>query len=128
MRVFIAVAALMACAGQAAAHDWFVGKRDPVTGGSCCTTAANAASGDCAQLKIEPGVLTGDDSGLGYRLRLTAEQASRINPHRKTPVDTLIPWDRIQESYDGKFYVCIPNQRLESMMADFYCFWGPPAY
>jgi len=107
------------------AHDWFVGKNDPVTGGSCCTTAANAKHGDCAMLNVEPGVLTGDE--LGYRLRLTPEQAGRINPNRKVGVDTIIPWARIQNSEDGNFYVCIPGTPISTMNADFYCFWAPPS-
>lgn len=106
------------------AHDWYVGKRDPVTGGGCCTTAATDGYGDCAQLVIEPGVLTG--VAEGYRLRLTEEQARRINPLRQGPVDTVIPWDRVQASHDGNFHLCIPSREAPNMAADFYCFWAPP--
>lgn len=111
-------------AAPAFAHDWYVGKRDPVTGGSCCTTSASAASGDCAILQVDPGVLTGEVDG--YRLRLTAEQAAKINPARRMPVDTLIPWDRVQQSHDGNYHLCVPGYPTPSMQADFFCFWAPP--
>lgn len=108
----------------AKAHDWYVGKNDPVTGGSCCTTSKTDGYGDCAQLIVEHGVLEGDPQG--YRLRLTLEQARKINPLRQTPVDTLIPWERMQVSEDGNFHLCIPpNQK--GLRYDFYCFWQPGA-
>jgi len=108
----------------AMAHDWYVGKNDPVTGGSCCTTSASDTHGDCAQLAVTPGVLSGHENG--YRLRLTEEQARKINPLRNGPVDTVIPWDRIQASHDGNFHLCIPTYAVPHMAADFYCFWAPP--
>lgn len=130
MRRIVVLAALVAAfvflapVIAAHAHDWYVGKRDPVTGGSCCTTSATATYGDCAQLAVDPGVLSGDVDG--YRLRLTEEQARRINPLRQGPVDTVIPWDRVQASHDGNFHLCIPSREAPNMAADFYCFWAPP--
>ena len=103
----------------ARAHDWYTGTNDPVTGGSCCGIH------DCAILKVEPGVLEGELDG--YRLRLTAEQAAKINPLRKEPVDTLIKWERIQPSPDGNFHLCLPNHPIPHMAADFFCFWAPPS-
>jgi hypothetical protein len=50
-------------------------------------------------------MLTGEADG--YRIRLTAEQAGKINPLRKTPVDTLIKWERIQSSHDGNYHLCL---------------------
>ena len=122
MRTIIFFASLL-WASSAIAHDSFIGKMDPVTGGSCCTTAQNEGYGDCAVLKVEPGMLTGEDGG--YRLRLTAEQASKINPVRGLPVDTFIPQDRIQDSWDGNYRLCIPSRPSEAMRADFYCFFAP---
>ena len=124
MKAFSILAALLFLPTAASAHDWYVGKRDPVTGSSCCTTSATAKYGDCAQLIIEPGVLTGEVDG--YRLRLTAEQAQRINPLRTSPVDTIIPWERVQASEDGNYHLCIPRFAVPNMQADFYCFWAPP--
>lgn len=112
------LAAMVAFCAPAVAHDWFTGTRDPVTGGGCC------GGSDCSLLKIEPGVLEGEAGG--YRLRLTAEQAAKINPSRKQPVDTLIAWDRIQPSHDGNYYLCIPSYPVSTMRGDFYCFWAPP--
>ena len=108
------------------AHDWYIGQRDPVTGGGCCTTTNQDGYGDCAQLILEPGVLTPDVGG--FRLRLTEEQAKRIKPIRIGPVDTFVPEERIQMSGDGNWHVCIPARRLDSMRADFYCFFQPAAY
>ena len=103
---------------SALAHDWYSGTRDPVTGGSCCGVA------DCAILRVEPGMLEGEADG--YRIRLTAEQAGKINPLRKTPVDTLIKWERIQSSHDGNYHLCLPTYPTPNMAADFFCFWAPP--
>ncbi len=69
MKTFITLAALLCSATAAQAHDWYVGKKDPVTKGSCCTTAAQDGYGDCAKLLIEPGVL--EPVPEGYRIRLT---------------------------------------------------------
>ena len=110
---------LLLMAVPAAAHDWYTGTIDPVTLGSCCGTQ------DCAALKIEPGVLEGHVDG--YRLRLTAEQAAKINPLRKMPVDTIIKWERIQPSPDGSFHLCLPTYPTPTMRADFFCFWAPPS-
>lgn len=105
------------------AHDGFEGRTDPVTKSSCCTSSANATSGDCRVLKVEPGMLEGVPEG--YRLRLTEAQVKVINPQRKGGVDTVIPWERIQESWDGQFRVCIPPYPSPTMQADVYCFWAP---
>ena len=102
----------------ARAHEWYSGTHDPVTGGGCC------GGHDCAALELEPGMLTGEAEG--YRLRLTLEQARRINPQRFEPLDVLIPWGRIQPSPDGNFHLCIPARRASWMPADLYCFFAPP--
>lgn len=114
----ISAAFFFMAAAPAAAHDWYTGTRDPVTGGGCCGKA------DCAILQVDPGVLIGEADG--YRLRLTAEQAAKINPARRLPVDTLIPWDRVQPSHDGNYHLCLPGYPTPSMRADFFCFWAPP--
>lgn len=106
------------------AHDWYTGKHDPVTGGSCCSTSKTDGYGDCHQLVVEAGVL--EPVPEGYRLRLTLDQARKINPLREYPVDTLIPEQRIQASEDGNFHLCIPP-RPAGFKFDFYCFWAPPS-
>jgi hypothetical protein len=122
MTRLLVVMTVLLCGAPAMAHDGFTGKRDPVTGTSCCTTAANEGYGDCAVLAVAPGMLTGQPDG--YRLRLTAEQARRINPLRSLPVDTVIPWNRVQPSWDGNYRLCIPSYPFP--VSDFYCFWEPP--
>lgn len=122
MRRVLAVAALVAAfvflaPVIASAHDWYTGARDPRTGTRCC------GGNDCAVLELEPGVLTGEPNG--YRLRLTVAQAQKINPYRVEPVDTVIPWERVQESPDGRFHLCLSHVR-GSARDDFYCFFAPP--
>lgn len=107
----------------AGAHDGFEGRIDPVTKSSCCTSSANETTGDCRPLKVVPGMLEGVPEG--WRLRLTEAQARDINPKRRGSVDTIIPWQRIQDSWDGNFRVCIPPYHSPTMLADFYCFWAP---
>jgi hypothetical protein len=123
MKIWIILAALLFSATASSAHDWYIGQRDPVTGGSCCTTAASAKSGDCNELLIEPGVL--EPVPEGYRIRLTVEQARRLNPLRTMPVDTIVPEERIQESGDGNWHMCIPSYPVGNMQADFFCFFRP---
>ena len=122
MKFGLALIFLALTATFAEAHDGYVGKHDPVTGGSCCTTSKTDGYGDCAKLVVEPGVL--EPVPEGYRLRLTVEQARKINPLRRWPVDTIIPEERIQESEDGNFHLCIPGYP-GGMRYDFFCFWRP---
>lgn len=112
-------------ATKAEAHDWYSKSYDPVTHGWCCNTSNGDGYGDCSQLILEPGVLTGEVGG--YRLRLTAEQAQRINPLRREPVDTFIPEERIQPSQDGNWHVCLPASS-STTRNDFFCFFQPPGY
>jgi hypothetical protein len=107
------------------AHEWYSQKQDPMFYNGCCGGA------DCAELLIEPGVLTGEADG--YRIRLTAKQAQRINPYRTTPVDTLIVWKRIQPSEDGKYHLCLRTYDADergihesSRRGAAYCFFAPP--
>ena len=113
---------LLTLSGAAEAHDAYVGTRDPVTNGICCTTSEHEGYGDCDMLVIEPGVLTGAVGG--YRLRLTVQQAQRINPLRTAPVDTFIPDSRIQPSMDGNFHLCLPAFTAPNR-GDFFCFFQP---
>lgn len=130
VRALAVLGILLASSIPAFAHDWYVGKNDPVTGGSCCTTAANSQYGDCAVLQIVPGVITGEVNG--YRIVLTEEQARKINPLREGAVNILVPWNRVQPSLDGNFHLCIPASAPKPSehsgpRGDFYCFWAPPS-
>lgn len=111
------VIAVVLASQAALAHSWYSEKRDPVTRGGCC------GGSDCAILAVTPGVLSAEADG--YRVRLTAEQAKAINPYRNTPVDALVPWDRVQPSEDGNYHICLPTYPVGSMKADFFCFFAP---
>lgn len=129
-RALAVLAILVATIAPAYSHDWYVGKHDPVTGGSCCSTGAGDGYGDCAKLDVVPGVLNAEVAG--YRIILTEQQAKAINPLRTGPVNVLVPWSRVQPSLDGNFHLCIPASAPdysihEGPRADFYCFWAPPS-
>lgn len=122
MRRLLVLAALVAALVFLApvlahAHSWYIKRTDPATRLGCC------GGSDCAQLVIEPGMLTAEPDG--YRLRLTVDQARRINPGRVDPLDILIPWNRVQEPEDGNFHLCIPRWNGVTQ-GDFYCFFAPP--
>lgn len=112
----------LALASLAEAHEDYEKRFDPVTGGWCCTTKTDDNYGDCAVLNVEPGVITGEVGGI--RLRLSVEQAQRINPLRREPVDTFIPDKRIQQSWDGNWHACLPSTPMPSR-ADVFCFFMP---
>lgn len=99
------------------AHDWYSKRHDPVTGHACC------GGTDCAQLIVAPGVLEAVTEG--YRIKLTAEQAAAINPYRYLGVNTVVPWNRVQDSEDGNYHICLPMD--DSRVKDnFFCFFAPP--
>lgn len=123
MTIGTAIISLVA-AFPANAHDLYTGTTDPITHGICCTTSEHEGYGDCDQLVLEPGVLT--PVAGGYRLRLTVDQARRINPVRTAPVDTFIPDNRVQLSMDGNWHVCIPAYSMPNR-GDFFCFFQPGA-
>lgn len=108
----------------ALAHDPYSGRTDPVYGNGCCGGA------DCAILEVKPGMLEGELDG--YRIRLTLEEARKINPYRVQPVDTLIVWDRIQPSWDGNYHLCLRSRDALDMFGGpdprgaAYCFFAPP--
>jgi hypothetical protein len=120
MRLAVAAVLLVLTSGSALAHDWYIGQRDPVTGGSCCTTSANDMIGDCGQLIVTPTNMTSEDAGLW--VHLTKEEAVKINPRVvKSNISVFIPWERVQPSHDGNFHICFgPTGTL-------YCFFMPPA-
>jgi hypothetical protein len=101
----------------AAAHSWYTDTNDPMTGMRCC------GGHDCAPISSE---WVQEVKG-GYRLVMTLEQARTVNKAAQYPVDTIIPYARVQsppENAEGsEFYACIsattPNQ--------VYCFFATPS-
>jgi hypothetical protein len=114
------VAAFVFLAPLVHAHEPYSELKDPVTQQDCC------GDQDCNILKIEPGVLTAVDDG--YLITLTGQQASSINPKRTYPVSFVVPWARVQPSWDGNYRVCIaPDPYMGWEHPDrFYCFFAPP--
>lgn len=100
------------------AHDEYTGKKDPVTGRLCCSTSTGDNYGDCDVLDVTPTNLTAEADG--YRVIMTVEEAQKINPAIQVPVNILVPWDRVQPAYDGKFRICF------SRWGELFCFFAPP--
>lgn len=117
-RLFAAAALLALLTAAASAHSWYSKRIDPVFRNSCC------GGTDCAELMIEPGVL--DSMPDGYRIRLTLAQAQRINRYTLLPLDTVVPWDRVQASEDGKYHICIPAATRGKPFDGVFCFFAPP--
>lgn len=115
----LCLVAIVVLATQAHAHSWYSKRSDPVLRNSCC------GGTDCAELLIEPGVLEAVPDG--YRIRLTVDQAKRINPYTLLPLDTVVPWDRVQDSEDGKYHLCIPPLTRGFPHFGVYCFFAPPS-
>jgi hypothetical protein len=107
----------------AEAHDGYEKRYDPVTGGWCCTTKTPDNYGDCATLDVAPGVIEGEAGGI--RLRMTVQQAQQINPLRTLPVDTFIPDNRVQPSWDGNWHLCLPAYPMSDGRPDIFCFFMP---
>lgn len=115
-KYILATLFFLACWSTAYSHEWYSKKRDPVTKGGCC------GGSDCAKLVATPDVLQATDAG--YRITLTLEQAKKINPYRRDPVDIVIPWDRIQLSEDGNYHLCLPIWS-NTVRDGFFCFFAP---
>ena len=113
---------VLAAVSPAKAHEEYTKRYDPVTKGWCCTTKDADGYGDCDTLTIEPGVITGEVGGI--RLRMTVQQAQRINSMRTKPVDTFIPDARIQPSWDGNWHLCLPAYPMPTR-DDVFCFFMP---
>lgn len=113
----LAMFILALTAHGAHSHEWYSHRQDPVTKHGCC------GGTDCAQLIIGPGTISAEPSG--YRVRLSIEEARRINAYRIDALDTIVPWDRVQDSEDGNYHICIPTQNGR-VLDEIYCFFAPP--
>jgi hypothetical protein len=117
MRNTIAAVLLIISTMPAFSHDEYIGLRDPITGGSCCTTARGDGYGDCEVLELAPGVLTPVPEG--YIINLTKEQAEKINPRSVRAVRVFVPRERIQPALFNEYRLCMgPTGTL-------YCFFEP---
>lgn len=96
-RLLLVIAALPV--SPAGAHDWFTGKRDPITGYECC------GNKDCRVISpnhVEP--LPGGD----FNLRIGSKARY------------FIPKDRVLESEDGQYHICSSAPHITIR-----CFFAP---
>lgn len=121
MRVYLSLAVLIFSTGAVQAHEWYSKRRDPVYNYTTC-----CGGSDCAPLPQSAIKVTPD----GLRVTLSLAEARLINPHRSEPFDELIPFDRIQDSEDGKPHICLMNSNLAYIgdkRQGFYCIFLPPS-
>lgn len=123
MAVALMLAAMaMLAAAPAHAHAWYSQRQDPVYNNGCC------GGSDCRELNgrlIKEKVLEAEESG--YRIRLTLLQSRLINNYSALPIDALVTWDRIQESEDNKFHLCIFNVDRTAPRNGVICLFAPPS-
>jgi hypothetical protein len=107
---------MLAMAGAAMAHSWYSSRVDPEYLNGCC------GGTDCHELDGSLVIPEAD----GYRIRLTIDQARRINPGALFPVDALVPWRRVQPSEDGNWHICIFPSSRHAPRGGIICFFAPP--
>lgn len=121
-RAIIGVRAALVAAfllpGQARAHDWYTGYRDPVFDWECCGGA------DCNVIPIDGKNVVAERDG--YHVRLSIEEAKRLNPATNLPVDGVVTWDRVIESPTGQFAACPFMIRRDAETAGLRCLFVPP--
>jgi hypothetical protein len=122
MKLHIAAAtaafALIAGAPCALAHSWYTSKVDPAYKTPCC------GGTDCGQMLITDGVLTPEANG--YHIRLSLDQTRKINPSSMEAVDAIVTWDRVQQSEDGNYHICLMAHHLFDSRGGIYCLFAPP--
>lgn len=102
-------------ATPAFSHAWYVTKQDPVYKKSCC------GGEDCKELNSVHIVVVAE----GLHVRLTAEEARKINPNTILPIDTVLPWDRVQPSEDGNIHICLEPVNRAGPLFGVYCIFWP---
>lgn len=106
------------------AHDWYTGTRDPVTQSGCC------GGHDCAAVPLDADWIRPVAEGL--RVVMTLEQSKQVNPYSQSPVDTVVPWSRVQSppadasGPPAIYHVCIAAyQRIQN--GGVYCLFAVPS-
>lgn len=100
-------------------HDWYREQRDPQFSASGC------CDNDCAEVSIESVTPVPE----GFRLRLTADEASRVAGATTGPVDAIIPWHRVQPVPKGKrgmYHACIMAGNRDLPRGGVRCFFASP--
>lgn len=121
--ICLALAALLMWMAQAHAHDWYTSTRDPESRASCC------GGHDCAAVPLDADWI--QPVADGFHVVMTLEQSRQINPYSQAPVDTVVPWSRVQvpppgaETVPALYHLCIaPSQRL--IRGGVYCLFAVP--
>lgn len=103
----------------AQAHDWYSTTEDPVFQSDCC------GGHDCAP--VDPAFVT--ERADGYQITLSVEEAQKINPTTRLPIDAFVPWERVQSPPDAKhmFYICIFDSDRSAPRNGVICFFSTPS-
>lgn len=119
MRSFLIIATLGVMASEAAAHQWYSERRDPIFNQTSCCGGT-----DCAPLPPHAISITPDGD---LRVTLTVEEARAINPVRRYGFDKVISFDRIQTSEDGQPHICLQaHDDPADPRQGYYCIFLPP--
>lgn len=113
---FILGLVLMLMVGQASAHEWYSGQRNPATGWSCC------GGNDCARIE-ESSVERGESNGVdGYFVDIPILAGHAVEASLATStVRAFIPADQALPSRDGDYHACYWNNAPR-------CFFMPLGY
>lgn len=113
---FAAAAAVsVILSSSALAHGPSVGKTDPAFNNNCC------GGHDCA---IVPTDWVREVQS-GFHLVMTLDQAKTVNPSAVLPVSALVPYIRVQPSWDGDYRACIFPKDRSNPRGGVICFWVP---
>ena len=137
------VAAFLLAVGLALAHEPYTGQKDPIyrrdgtmwtQAQSSFTSQADPYQGCCSGNDCKPiprdmvsHVIEAVDGG--YIVRMTAEEAQRINPHTHKPVDAFIPRERVKQltpEMEIAFHICLWEMSRDAPHYGVICFWEPP--
>jgi hypothetical protein len=64
-------------------------------------------------------------TGSGFKVSMTVDQAKMVNPLADTSVNAVVPWDRVQASWDGNYHICIYPRDRGAPRGGVICFWAP---
>jgi hypothetical protein len=111
----IATAILLLSAIAALAHGDYIGKTDPAYNNNCC------GGSDCA---TAPTATVSEGEG-GFHVVMTLDEARTVNPLAMLPIAAVVPWGRVQPSWDGDFHICIFPKDRSAPRGGVICFWAP---
>ena len=104
-----------AAAIKAHSHEHYSASKNPVSGENCCGGSDCAPAND-AWISMESG---------GYHVILTTAQVAAVNPRSTLPVDTIVPYNDVLPSFDGRFHLCIYETARQSPRNGVICLFVP---